>query len=54
MADAGALTLQALGASLRFETDARGADGAPLAGQVWDAALVCFHYLARQPPGFTR
>jgi hypothetical protein len=61
--------LQALGVSLEFETraassadttntaDAEAAcasAGAPLAGVVWDAALVVFHYLTRQPPGFTR
>ena len=50
-----AVRLHALGASLTFETAAPAAGGeAPLAGQVWDAALVCFHYLAREPPGFTR
>jgi hypothetical protein len=47
--------LRALGASLEFETAAPGgADAAPLAGQVWDAALCVFHFLAREPPGFTR
>jgi len=48
--------LRALGASLEFETAAPGGgdDAAPLAGQVWDAALCVFHYLTREPPGFTR
>ena len=48
--------LQALGASLEFETAAPGGDAcaAPLAGQVWDAALCVFAFLAREPPGFTR
>jgi hypothetical protein len=47
--------LRALGASLEFETAAPGGDdAAPLAGQVWDAALCVFHFLAREPPGFTR
>ena len=48
--------LHALGASREFATAAPGGDAcaAPLAGQVWDAALCVFAFLAREPPGFTR
>ena len=48
--------LRVLGASLEFETAAPGGEAAsaPLAGQVWDAALCVAHFFAREPPGFTR
>ncbi len=50
-----AVRLHAFGTSLSLETaDAAAAAGAPLACSVWDAGLVCFHYLAGEPPGFTR
>ncbi len=53
---------RAAGSAARTAADAAADDAeaacasaaAPLAGVVWDAALVVFHYLTRQPPGFTR